>query len=318
MALLALFMPLEASSQLSPLPERYVSVDVGYNKNFWSPRAIENARYNTTGVDSGVIQLHSPFFSKFVNKPLLRYEWTFGNRRQQDLIQGQMQADTRLEKTYDRFLTYIPLKTLRLKYEKEVFIADVELRDGRTYYPPTGGSQFFPAGSTISEMVVFEEVALHFTRPMAYYGISYGRFQKPYEFTGSEDADAAIYDAEFSYVSFDLGFNSRWPEKPGFSFIYDFCMGIGYGSIELTESLAVRGPDPQKDYTLASWAFSGLLGTQYNNSWLSVTLTGAARLRTFHLTEEDDTQEGYEPSDNSINLNKDLITKIELTTAIKF
>jgi len=301
------------------LAERYLSVNAGYLYSHWEPSSIDDVKYNTTGLNGGFIELNSPYYSQFINKPLFRYEWTPGDKDHQELIEQKLSESTLLEKTYERYLVYIPLRPLVIKYEREVFIADLNLETDRTYYSSSDGGQRFTAGETITEAVVFEEVSAHLTEPFDnwYYGLSYGKFQKPFSLVGT--SDPAIYDAKLDYFSLDVGFSRPHPGDLGWAFLYDICASIGRGDIELTATQDLNRDILGDDHFVNSWGLKCMLGAEYNTTWLSIGVACRARVRDYDLNRSRETENEYGLLyDKVARLNRDSIFKAEVSLAARF
>jgi len=301
-----------------------VAIDAGYNYNYWNPNNIDDVDYNTTGLNGGFVQLDLPLYRLIVNRPILRYEWTPGDRSQQEQIQRKLADSTSLEKFYEQILVHVPYKIMLLKYEKEVFIADLRLHENKTYFSFNNNAEYFSAGETISELVVFQEFSCHFLQifggapPLfqdVYFGFSFGEYQKPYALPGGR----YIYDAKFDYFSLDVGSACPKPDHLGFAFIYDVCISLGGGDIELSQGNSMNEMLQEDDLFLNSYAIKGMVGIQYEGERVAAGISLKGRGRMYNMNQSlNAASDSYPKSERIGSINKDSIFKAEASITIKF
>ena len=297
-----------------------VAIDAGYNYNYWNPNTIDQVDYNTTGLNGGFIQLDLPLYRLIVNRPLLRYEWTPGDKSQQEQIQRKLADSTSLEKFYEQIVVYVPYKLMLLKYEKEVFIADLRLNEDKTYFSFNNSTEYFAAGETISELVVFQEFSCHFVQLIfdrIYMGFSFGEYQKPFAIKGGQYS--YIYDAKFDYLSIDVGIACPKPEHLGFAVVYDVCYSAGGGDVELSRGNSVNEMLLEENLFLNSFAIKGMVGIQYNGERIAASLSLKGRGRMFDLNNRlNANTDNYPKYERIGSINKDSIFKAEVSIAVKF
>lgn len=310
----------------SRLSAETIAIEAGYNYNYWNPNEIDQVDYKTTGLNGGFIQLDLPLYRLIVNRPLLRYEWTPGDMSQQVQIQRKLADSTSLEKFYEQIVVYVPYKLMLLKYEKEVFIADLRLNEDKTYFAFDNSTEYFSAGETISELVVFQEFSCHLVRlcvempPLfqdVYFGFSFGEYQKPFAIKGGQSS--YIYDAKFDYLSIDVGSASTKPEHLGFAAVYDVCYSAGGGDIELSRGRHMDEMLHESEMFLNSFALKGMVGIQYNGERIAASLALKGRGRMYDLNNRLNAgTDNYPKSERIGSINRDSIFKAEVSIAVKF
>jgi len=210
------------------------NIEIGAEYNHWKPVSLDAIDVTTTGYNVAFIELNLKVRDKINSVPILpdiqklRYETNFNNTHQNEIIIEQAKKNN-YEK-YEYLLGVFDFKSFIIKYEKEVFIADV-IANNDLIYKTKDFSQNLSKGNSLNFLTKFESYGIGRTKKYGktiYAGLFYGKYKKPYFVKHANTQDTTtLYYASFDYYGIEA------------SSIDDFIPWVlkyGFGKIQLADN----------------------------------------------------------------------------------
>lgn len=306
-------------------------IDAGYEYNYWNPMKLNGLKVNTFGFHNAYVELRyvneelikaMPFIPQI---PQMRLETNFNNKYHEELLEMREQNE---KDKYLRFLSILSFKIagkkIRLKYEHEDFISEVETTEDIYYAPRDFVDEndlvTLENDSQLNFKTSFESYGAGYwdkdEKGDFYAGFFYTNYKKPYFITFNEQQiNNLLFYSEFRAIGLE-GFRN-FTKLPGFR-----RSEVG-AKLGIAKILLVNGADLEsvvqmdEDKGIAYWEpYINLAGDLRIGGSFFMNYELLTSYRIFYLYDKESGETDQTIADNGFN--NDLIVKPMISLKYNF